>query len=225
MKRLKWIFDIGARHFDESTPRGPGWAYHMGFFCIIAIWCMFCFSVGIPLRWVVLLISVAGIIDMIGTWVLLRAPLKRLQRLGIRSVARPRFWIESSAVLLTLGFSAGVFVASGGIPIPINVPANFQNVAFRFAIDATDVLFIGSYICTAIAYVLGLAQDRTPSGKSLELVAFFFWMMVLLKVLDVLLRLGAGDLLAIVAVSVGAAALAIAIAITIFQKAGITAGR
>ena len=183
MFQLKWIFDIGLRHFDEDSSRLPGWGYHMGFLCAVALWCITCFSLKLPQGFVLAILPVVGLLDLLGTWFLIRHSLRNLRRLGPFSFARPRFWIELSAISITLGFSCGVFMVTGGMP----GIANWQQPLFQLARFLCPAFVLASYLLTAWALLLGLLVGRKTRGRSLELVLFFFWLRVSQYPLDFLL--------------------------------------
>lgn len=214
MKRIGWIFDVGFRRFDSESSRSPGWALHMVFFCSLAVWCIACFTLGLGVRWIGIIFPLVFLADAVGTYWLLRHSTNRLKRLGLTAVFRPRFWIEVSAITLTLGFSCGVFAVTGGIPGLVN----WQNQIQAAVIFLCPFLITTSYVLTTFAFALGLLTNRTPRGRSLELVAFFLWCYIGNRLLDVVLpRIDAVNV-AIAMVGVGVLVLIVAALLFVFKS-------
>ena len=203
MFKLKWIFDLGFRHFDENSSRLPGWGYHMGFLCAVALWYMACFSLKLPQGFVLAILPFAGLFDLLGTWFLIRHSLRNIRKLGPFAFARPRFWIELSAVSITLGISCGVFMVTGGMP----GIANWQQPLFELARFMCPVFVSASYVLTAWALLLGIVVGRKTRGPSLELVLFFFWFRVSEYPLGFLLDNFNAEAAGIVLAGIGLAAL------------------
>ena len=214
MNRFTWIFNIGLKHFDDASPRGPGWAIHMFFFSTMALWCMLCFSLNLPMGWVTVMFSLVGFIDLFGTAFLCIRNTRNISRLGLKGVLRPRAIVELAAMILTLGFSLGVFAVSGGIPLL----GNWQQPMFRIAVDMCQITVITSFVFFLIAMLSGILRNRPVRGRSFELVAFFFWCAVGSKLLDFVLPAIDAENVAIVVVVCSITMLLTAGAISLYQS-------
>lgn len=152
----------------------------MGVFSAVATWAIFCFSLQLPVKFVLAITPLVVVVDLVATVFLIRQPLRNLRRLRFFAVLRPRFWIELSALALTFGFSFGVLIFTGGAPV---------NVAWQNLVSICVGLFCASYVLTAVALFVGFLTGRKTTGPSLELVLFFFWCNLATYALDFLFRL------------------------------------
>jgi hypothetical protein len=80
---------------------------------------------------------------------------------------RPRWWIEVAAIDWTLIMSCGCFVA-----------VHRKNWLVELAFTGTTYLLPAFFVFAIAGYLLGLLRGKSVRGSSLELVNFFFWMIV-----------------------------------------------
>jgi hypothetical protein len=171
IKRFAWIFDIGFRCMNREQM--PGWGPHMLVFSILGLalfaWCEF----GIAIAWGLLLVA---ILDFAATQYFVRRSLRQVGRLGAFGLTRARWWIEVAALCWTLCFSLGLFSLAQGAP-----GGGVQLRALQLADIAAECagyLYFAFFVLTVVSFVLGLAQRKPIHGRSLELVAWFFWCIV-----------------------------------------------
>ncbi len=177
MQRLKnslWIFDVGFRRMKADLP--PGWAGTMLAFSLLALTMIAAVGLGMPLAWP---LSIIGVIDLFVTLHFIRGFVGRIWRLGILGPTRARWWIEIAALDWTLCMSCGVFFITHGNPA-LALPA-WQQAFADLAFAGMGHLFPPFLAFTVVGFLLGLTRGKRIRGRSLELVNFFFWLMVVIQ--------------------------------------------
>lgn len=172
LKQSLWVFDIGIRRMNVQLL--PGWALHMGAFVALALSLVAAFKLGAP-DWPVLVISA---IDLFVTVHLVQRIVRRIGRLGTSGPSRARWWFELAALDWTLLVSAGLFWIAHG-KFAAALPA-WQQLFLAVAAECAEYLYIPFFVFAAIGIFLGLAQRKRLRGNSLELVNFFFWMLLVI---------------------------------------------
>jgi hypothetical protein len=175
MQRFKnalWIFDIGAREMDGERP--PGWQLPAAMFGFLA----FGMVAGATVGWAAVewWLTVVGIADFIVAWHFVHWSQRRIRRMGIVGPSRARWWIELAALDWTLCLSSGIFWVTHGLFAGMLPP--WLQMPFATAARLTGMLFYAFIAFASTGYILGLIRGVRIRGRSLELVSFFFWMIV-----------------------------------------------
>jgi len=117
--------------------------------------------------------ALIGCIDLLATKHFVRQSVSRIRRLGVLGVLRARWWIEIAALDLTLAMSLAVFAVThflGGAAGPV-----WQFALIDAAYRSARYLFGLFLVLAAAGFALGLVQGRPIRGRTVELVAWFFW--------------------------------------------------
>jgi hypothetical protein len=209
MRRSLWIFDVGQRQMQNREM--AGWMPYMGIFSGLALFVMLTVRVRVGMDWA---LAVASVIDLLVAQHFVRRFGRRLRRLGLFGATRARWWIELAALDLTLCFSSGLFSLAhrNGQVLPA-----WQQVMVDGASQTMELLSYPFLGFTIVAYMLGLLQGRRMSGRSLELVNFFFWLYVIDKGIDNLPQDASFAVIAAIAIGV--------IAVVMLGIAGVLATR
>jgi hypothetical protein len=141
-----------------------GWMPAMLVFSSLAVTLMAGAWLGLPIAWA---ISVIGVLDLLATAYFVSTGIRRVWRLGVAGPMRPRWWIEIAAIDWTLIMSCGCFVA-----------VHRKNWLVELAFTGTTYLLPAFFVFAIAGYLLGLLRGKSVRGSSLELVNFFFWMIV-----------------------------------------------
>lgn len=172
LKHTRWIFDIGLRRM--SNDGSPGWGAQMLVFSLLALAMMAWLEIGIGVAWGVCLIST---LDVILTQHFVRRAIRQIRRLGVFGPTRARWWIELSALVWTLCFSCEVFFLAQASGLALQPwPALVLDVVMACG----KFLFFAFLVLTVVSFLLGLVQGKRIRGRSLELVSYFFWTIVVI---------------------------------------------
>lgn len=176
MQRLKaslWIFDIGFRRMNADLP--PGWAAEMGVFSALALAMIAAFELRVPIVWPLALI---GAVDLVAVQHFVRGASRRIRMLGIPGPTRARWWIEAAALSWTLCMGCGVLAVTHGhhaAPLPA-----WQGALLAVAWNCAGYMFVAFLVLTIVGFLLGMIQGKRIRGRSLELVSWFFWSIVII---------------------------------------------
>jgi hypothetical protein len=168
-----WIFDIGFRRMNAERP--PGWASQMMVFSSLALTMMAAVEFGASTVWPLALI---GAVDLVATQHFVRGASHRIWMLGMLGPTRARWWIEAAALSWTLCMSCGVFgITQGNLGGP---QLAWQGAFLAVARDCVEGLFVAFIASTVVGFLLGVVQGKRIRGRSLELVCWFFWSIVVI---------------------------------------------
>ncbi|HVV99869.1 MAG TPA: hypothetical protein VHB77_05995 [Planctomycetaceae bacterium] len=170
MVRSGWLFDIGFQRMENREL--AGWMPAAGIFSSLALLLMVGLSLRIPLA---LPLGIVGALDLLATRHFVGIGCRRLRRLGFRGPTRGRWWFEVAALAWTLLMSCACLVA---VHHRAALQGGWQQGMVEFAFTCAKCLgpaFLGLAIT---GYFLGLLRGIRIRGRSMELVNFFFWMIV-----------------------------------------------
>jgi hypothetical protein len=173
VKSKLWIFDVGFARMERKTGEtAPGWAPHMLVFCVIALVIGGASQLGLQIQWLALPLFTIDFVTSYATQRLVRKSWLRLGRMGCLGLTRARWWIELAGLACTLTMAFGVSGMAHGVP----------GVQFPGAKWIHSILYNGSRFSAAIflltgtiGMLMGVAQQKPVHGRSLELVACFYW--------------------------------------------------
>ena len=176
MRRIRislWVFDIGFRRMNANL--APGWTAHMFVFSMLALAMIASFEVGMPMAWP---LPVIGAIDLLATQYFVRRSLRQIRKLGLLGPTRARWWIEVAALDWTFCISTGLFAVTHVNPAAV-LPG-WQNALITVGLDCAEYLFFAFLVLTPVGFFVGLIQGKRIRGRSLELVNWFFWSIVVI---------------------------------------------
>jgi len=173
LKSSLWIFDVGFRRMNADA--APGWAPQMLIFGMLGLTMMATVEFGVPVAWP---LTIIGTLDLLVTQHFVRRSVRRIWRLGWLGPTRARWWIELSALNWTLCMSGGVCALTHG-KAAAALPA-WQQAFVAFAMHCTTGLFFSFFALTILGFAIGLLQGKRIRGRSLELVNWFFWSIVMI---------------------------------------------
>jgi hypothetical protein len=173
LKSTLWIFDIGLRRMNGKG--APGWAAQMAVFSALALTLMGAVELGVPTAWP---FTIIGSLDLLATQHFARTSFRRIRRLRCLAPARARWWIELAALDWTLCMSTGVFALTHGQAAA--APPAWQQDVVAVAGYCAAGLFVPFLALTVLGFAVGLIQRQRIRGRSLELVTWFFWSIVVI---------------------------------------------
>ncbi len=177
-KTKAWIFDIGFVRMNRKTGETrPGWAPHMLVFCLIAMVIGGAVNLGWQRQWLSWPLFVIDTITSYATQRLVRRSWYRLGRLGAYGASRARWWLELSGLSCTLTMAFGVSALAHGLP-GVQFPGAIWIHAFLYH-GARFSCFVFLFTAT-LGMLIGVAQRKQVHGRSIELVAWFYWFFVLI---------------------------------------------
>lgn len=214
-----WMFDIGFRRFERlsdwiEAPNRirppvklsdlirkypfPGWVVEP--FIVAGFWA----AIRDCRDWssfLSLLIGGYGLVMLVSVHYLCSG-MKRIPQFGLSGPSRARWWFEVSGLAAMLCMASALWGMS--MPVPLE-PLNFL---LSYAVAG---LFYLSFVSAIFGYLLGLAQRRRVRGYSLEMVNFFFWVILGSQLLMILMSVPVvGDLLIPILVAFGCVLLLVA---------------
>lgn len=184
--RWTWMFDIGHRRMERAFARAeetdrllppeklpnllrkrlmPGWM--MG--PLIVLGC--CGAIDACRVWFPVLLPIIGgygLVALISVHYLCSG-MKRIPQFGFSGPSRARWWLEVSGLAAMLCMASAVW----GMSMP--VPLEPLNLLLSYAVVGLFCLF---FVSAIVGYLWGLAQRRRIRGYSLEMVNFFFWILL-----------------------------------------------
>ena len=104
--------------------------------------------------------------------------------MGPYGPTRARWWIELAALDWTLCVSGFLFCIAHGLPAGM-LPA-WQQWCVDLAWHASRRLIVPFFVLTIVGYIFGLVQAKRVTGRSVELVNFFFWTFVLIGTMSLI---------------------------------------
>jgi hypothetical protein len=166
--RLSWVFDIGIRRMDQKQT--AGWMPAMLVFCSLSLTLLLGAVLRLPLA---VPLGIVGALDLLATRHFVGIGCRRLKQLGFMGPTRARWWFEVAAIIWSLMMSCGCFVV---VHHKAALLGGWQQGLVELAFTCTKQLAPAFIVLAITGYFVGLARGTRVSGRALELVNFFFWM-------------------------------------------------